>query len=109
MKVLVILANLIFIIISILSILLAITSVFLFDAPGSENNPYVWGMFLSALALPIACFVSVPVSLYISFKKKNYKKALLIFLLPIIVIAILLVNMSLNDIFCNGSFSCPHA
>lgn len=106
MKRLVIASNIIFTLIGIASILLALTSVMLFDAPGSENNTYLWITFWSAVALPFTCFGSVIASWYIFFKSANYKKAFLVSLLPCLVIAVLCGSLVMIEIYCQGNFVC---
>lgn len=106
MRKLIIGLNILFLIIGFLSIGLALTSVMIFDSPGSENNPYVWGAFWSAVALPFTCLGSVIVSLRILFKSSNYKKALWVSLTPCIVIGIFGICLLLIQIYCQGSFSC---
>jgi len=82
MKKLVIALDILFFLIGIFSILLALTSFMVFDAPGSENNPYLWGAFWSALAMPFVCFGSVIASIILLCKFKNVRKAFWISLLP---------------------------
>jgi hypothetical protein len=100
------LLNILFILIGLVSILLALTSFMLFDAPGSENNNYVWLVFWSALALPIASFGAVIASLIMIIKLQNFKKAVMVFVIPIVVIALLVAGLVLIEMFCNGNFSC---
>jgi hypothetical protein len=106
MKILAIILNVVFALIGFLSIFLALTSFMIFDAPGSEYNPYLWGAFWSALALPLTCFLSVIVSLVMLIKYNNPKKVLWIFLLPCVVIGIFISCMVLIEVYCQGDFSC---
>lgn len=106
MKKLILFINIIFIIIGLLSIPLALTSVMIFDAPGSENNTYLWVAFWSAVALPFTCAGSVITSSLVAKNPLNYKKALWISLTPCIVLAIFIGSMTMIQIYCNGNFSC---
>ena len=107
MKKLVIALNILFVIIGLFSILLALTSFMVFDAPGSENNLYLWGAFFAAIVMPFACFGSVIASVIVLYKYNNFKNALIILLLPCVVIIIFIVCLLLIQIFCHGDFSCP--
>lgn len=107
MKRLVLLINCIFIIIGFLSIATALFSPMLFDAPGSENNNFVWMMFWSLLSIPLTCLISVVWSMIIFYHSANYKKALWISLIPCIPIAVTCISVTLIQIFCHGLFSCP--
>ena len=107
MKKFVFLINFLFGFLGLASILLAFSSLMLFDSPGSENNTYVWVLFWSSISLPFTCFGSVITSLFIMYKSRQYKKALWPFLLPCLVIAIMAVSLTLIQIYCGGNFSCP--
>jgi hypothetical protein len=98
--------NLLFALMGVVSIPLALTSFMLFDAPGSENNTYLWFAFWAALALPFLTFGSLLASMSICSKSQNYKKALWILLIPTMDIFIIVGSMTLIDIYCHGSFSC---
>jgi hypothetical protein len=106
MKIFVIILNILFIIIGAFSIMLALTSFMIFDAPGSENNPYLWVAFWSALTMPLVCFGSVIVSTILLFKFKKIKKAFWVVLLPLIPIGTLIACMVLIETYCQGNFSC---
>jgi hypothetical protein len=84
---------------------LVMASPFLFDAPGSESNPYVW--MLAAL------FVTGPFVLLLAASKARkaartggrstlWLATLLLALYPACFLA---VNLLLNH-FCDGNFSC---
>ena len=45
-----------------LGLLPALTSVFLFDAPGSEKNPVTILLFCAAITFPIVCLISIILS-----------------------------------------------
>ena len=62
---------------------LALTSFFLFDAPGSEKNPATIVLFWSALTLPVACFGWVALS-WILYAKQKFAAATWISFLPAI-------------------------
>jgi hypothetical protein len=60
---------------------IAFGSLFLFDAPGSENNPAVWVLFWSALTFPLACLVSLGVG-WVLYALKWFTSCCCISLLP---------------------------
>ncbi len=67
----------------------AMMSPMMFDAPGSENNLYLWIAFIATLILPIVSVISIFISLkYIS--AKDYIKAVLTFILPIINLGVII-------------------
>lgn len=105
MRKLTILLNIIFILIGLVSVLLAVTSPMIFDAPGSEHNRILIVTFISVLLLPIACFGSIIYSITMLVKEKH-KKALLVFIIPCIVGTIFIGSMIALEVFCAGQFSC---
>ncbi|MEO8402837.1 MAG: hypothetical protein ABI597_13780 [Gammaproteobacteria bacterium] len=109
MRKLTIFLNIIFILIGLVSILLALTSPMIFDAPGSEHNRILIVTLISALLLPIACFGSIAYSITMLVKRKNSKKALLVFIIPCVVGAIFIGSMIAIDVFCSGQFSCGYS
>jgi hypothetical protein len=98
--------NIMFTLVSLLSVPFALTAFMLFDAPGSENNTYLWVVFWSALALPFVTIGAVSYAWYVTLKDSNYKRALLVLLLPVLDISIIVVGMVLIQVFCHGDFSC---
>src|SRR5476649_1057674 len=106
MKTFALLMSILFAILGVVSIALALTSVMLFDSPGSENNTYLWVVFWAAISSPFACFGSVIASRWIAHKSQNYQRATAVFLVPCIVFAVMVISLVLIQIYCNGNFSC---
>ena len=42
-----------------IGVFMAMMSVMMFDAPGSQNNPRVIAMFVSVVSFPVLCLVSI--------------------------------------------------
>ncbi len=61
----------------------ALTSFFLFDAPGSTENPGTIALFVSALSFPLVCVVSVAAS-WILYWMERFTAARWLALLPIV-------------------------
>jgi hypothetical protein len=95
-------------IIGVLSIPVALTSVMIFDSPGSENNTILWVTFWSAVALPFSCLASIITSSILLKYPEKYKKALLVSLFPCLVIAVFVGSLVLIQIYCQGNFSCGY-
>lgn len=64
------------------AIYVAMMSVMLFDAPGSEKNPSVLAFFYSIVSFPVMCVVS-NVS-WIFYALKLYKAAIIVSLSPLL-------------------------
>lgn len=99
--------NLAFFILGIAGLFLAMASFMLFDAPGSENNTYVWILFFASLLFPVSCFLSCIISLITLLKFKKNKPALWIAFIPCIIILVLIIDVSLLQLNCEGNLSCP--
>jgi len=63
-------------------IYIAMMSVMLFDAPGSEKNPAVLAFFYTVVSFPILCGVSF--TSWIFFILKLYKTSVVVSLLPLL-------------------------
>jgi hypothetical protein len=64
-------------------VLLALTSFFLFDAPGSEKNPATILLFFSALTLPLVCLLSIVLS-WILYARQKFTVACFVAFVPIV-------------------------
>lgn len=64
------------------SVLFALVSPMMFDAPGSDENPFLWAAFFSAITSPLIILISVITSILL-FKRFS-KAAFLVSLLPFI-------------------------
>ncbi|MDQ6765990.1 MAG: hypothetical protein M3Z22_07825, partial [Verrucomicrobiota bacterium] len=85
-------------------ILPALTSVFLFDAPGSEKNPATIVLFWSALSFPLACLLSV-VSSWILYQCDRFTAAGWAALVPILNVAGGGAALLWLELFNGGRFS----
>lgn len=106
MKKLALIVNVLFGAIGLLSIFVALMSVMLFDAPGSENNTYLWVLFWLLALFPVSCFFSIMVSNIFIFKYQQYKKALWVFIVPCILVVLIISSVVLIEINCGGNFVC---
>ena len=87
-----------------LGILLALTSFFLFDAPGSEKNPATNLLFCCALTLPIVCLASIVMS-WVLYARKHFAMASGISLLPLVNLAGGAAALLWLQLFNHGNFS----
>jgi hypothetical protein len=90
MKTAVIIINVVFLLILIPSVMGAIMSPMMFDAPGSDKSQKTWILFSCMIALPVLIIIAQIFS-WIAFFNQNYKFALSINLLP--AIDILLIGL----------------
>jgi len=94
-------------------------SAMLFDAPGSEDNPYLWVVVYSLAALPVLCLfsaVTTPIGVALSqiLRRRGRPKAgwaslaaaALLACLPLLGIGGVTAGFTLVNLLCDGSFSC---
>lgn len=96
MKTAVIIINIIFLLILIPSVMSAMMSPMMFDAPGSDKSQKTWMLFSCMIALPILIIIAQIIS-WIAFFNQNYKLAMTINALPtldILLIGLLFLFMS---------------
>lgn len=68
--------------VGVLGILGAFVSLFMFDAPGSGNNPFVYGAVACMVSLPVMCLLSIPCS-WVLHARQKYKAARYVVLSPL--------------------------
>ena len=85
-------------------LVLALTSFFLFDAPGSEKNPATIVLFCSALTLPVVCLVSIAMS-WLFYIRKHFAVAACVSLLPLVNLACGAAALIWLQLFNHGNFS----
>ena len=90
MKTAAIIINIIFLLILIPSVMSAIMSPMMFDAPGSDKSTKTWILFSCMIILPILIIIAQIIS-WIAFFKQNYSLAITINALP--TIDILLIGL----------------
>jgi pheromone shutdown protein TraB len=66
------------------SLMGAIVSPMMFDAPGSNESFSTWVFFLSIFSFPIVILIAIITSLIFLFILKSYKKSLMFSLLPMV-------------------------
>lgn len=96
--------TIVFGILGLLSLLPALTSFFLFDAPGSEKNPCTIALFISALTMPLNCAASMALS-WIFYLRKHFAAARWISLFPVINLVTGACALLWLEIFNHGNFS----
>ena len=85
-------------------LVLALTSFFLFDAPGSEKNPATILLFVCALTLPVTSMLSIAVP-WICYARKHYRAACLIAFVPVLNLAGGAGALIWLEIFNGGRFN----
>jgi hypothetical protein len=90
-----------------LSLVAALTTLFMFDAPGSEKNPYLLTMVWSIWLFPVACAIAIIVG-WIAYFLKSLTLARLVFLLPIVNIIVGAIGFVLLSKICHGDFACGY-
>jgi hypothetical protein len=93
------------VVLGLLTTLMALSIGFLFDAPGSADNPYLvhaaWGL----AALPLTFFVG---AVGLLFAKTAWLRLALISL-PLLVALFVIHDFATIDGACGGAFACPKA
>lgn len=74
-----------FVPVGLLGVLGSFISLFMFDQPGSGNNPFLYAAVFSMFSLPVMCVVSIPCS-WVLHAKKKYKAAKYVALSPLLSI-----------------------
>jgi hypothetical protein len=99
-----IVATILFSLVGLLGILPALTSFFIFDAPGSEKNPATIVLFFSALTLPIVCLLSIATA-WVIYARKHFAAACCIALIPVVNLISGGAALLWLEIFNGGHFS----
>lgn len=89
---------------TIVSLPLALTSVFLFDAPGSEKNPATIALFWSALTAPVGGILAIALA-WIFYATDRLKAACCFTLLPLANLAGGGIALLWLELFNGGRFS----
>ena len=84
------------------SLLPAVMSVMLFDAPGSTESKFTWAIFWCLVALPFCWFLGA--GLPWLFRTKGF--ALCLFVLPFLDLALIGALFVAIDRYCGGMLSC---
>ena len=90
---------------AVLGLIPALTSFFLFDAPGSEKNPATIALFVSALSLPLTCVVAIALS-WILYRLGHHAIARWSSLLPLLNLLTGGLALIYLQLLCNGRFAC---
>lgn len=81
-RTLLIVTTILFVPVGVLGVLGAFVSLFMFDAPGSGNNPFVYGAVACMFSLPVMCLLSIPCS-WVLHARQRYKAARYVALSPL--------------------------
>ena len=92
-------------VLGVLSLGAVLASFFMFDAPGSEKNPYLLTMACSIWLFPVTCAVAI-VAGWIAYRMKQLELARLVFLFPVADVVAFLVGIALLSKVCHGDFVC---
>ena len=88
----------------------AMMSPMLYDAPGSEDNPFIAIMVFGAVSLPLLCLLAAVASLWFAVKEwKAPVKRLKVWIwagLPLASVVLFLLGAVLIDVFCDGQLQC---
>ncbi len=82
-RILLLICSILFGIGALFSIVPIMFSAFLFDAPGSENDPLVWTIFWSILSFPFMVILSVILS-WVLYRKEKWTAAKVFAFLPLL-------------------------
>ncbi len=106
--------------VGIVSLWPVLLSAMLFDAPGSEDNTYLWMTVGSLVATPVLCIISAlstPVAIVLGRVMQRLGRVKLgwavvalslpLACLPLISMAGVVVGFGLIELLCDGSFVCP--
>ena len=99
-----IITTIVFGVAGLLGLLPALTSFFLFDAPGSEKNPATVVLFCAALTFPIVCLISIILS-WILYARKHFAVACYTSFLPAVNIVCGGTALIWLELFNGGQFS----
>ncbi len=98
-----------------ISILPMFMSVMMFDAPGSDENPWTWVIVGGTVSLPVLCGISI-VSSWLAWyftrdalpERLRFGKTLrlIIGLLPVLSLVVITFGVAMLQLRCHGSFSC---
>ncbi|MCC9622568.1 hypothetical protein LPB41_12770 [Thalassospira sp. MA62] len=74
----------------------------MFDAPGSENNPFTQLMFYSVVAFPVLCLMGG----ILPWIFKRHRLGIWLYALSGLAIGLFVVAIVLMQIQCGGDFAC---
>lgn len=85
---------------------MALMATMLFDAPGSQNNPFTWAMHASIVLYPLFAILC-PMLSWLAHASGEKKRANLIMIGPLVPVATTIIADFFNDVICDGKFDCP--
>lgn len=85
--------------------ILAVSSIFLFDSPGSEKSPLTVAFAISLVGTPLLTILSM-VAAWILYGLKNNRAPKIVILVPFLGILAIIVSIVFIETFCDGYFSC---
>ncbi len=80
-------------------------SIMLFDAPGSEKNPYLLVAFGGIASFPVTCVAAV-VCAWIAHGLRRDRVAARVVFLPLLSVAVAIVGIALLSVICHGNTRC---
>ena len=88
----------------------ALMPVMMFDAPGSQQSPFTWLVFVSVATAPVILLVAVVGGFATAFRRASgnrYQLTWLFAALPFLSIVMIFLSVWLLDTYCGGKFVCP--
>ena len=102
-------ASIVWMLAAIPAFFVAVSSAFLFDAPGSENSPLTLFAAFGLVALPLVCLIAGVGGFICSFAIRGKSSALptiILASLPLMNLAYIGALFLLISVFCDGRFAC---
>ncbi len=99
-----VIATVLYILLGIIGLFMSLFSVMLFDAPGSENNPFTWLAVLAICSLPITCLVSL-IGSWHCYRMADIKKLNIFYCLPFISVILIVVAFVAIEILYDGKLN----
>jgi hypothetical protein len=100
-----VIATVVLAVVTFFSAAFALMSVMLFDAPGSEHNPYLLIAFVGILSVPVLSVLAIVLA-WIGYWIAKPRLTVRIVFLPLIGVALATVGFGLVSTICHGSFRC---
>lgn len=86
------------------SIMPALMSAMMFDAPGSEENPATNAMFYAMFSFPLVCLLSIPLA-WLLYAGSYLRAAAVAIWLCVVNIIVFVIGIVCLEIFYDGKFN----
>jgi hypothetical protein len=103
-KVVLIVTTVLWLLAGLLGSVLAMFSVMMFDAPGSENNPGTIALFFSTSTFPLVCLLSIASS-WILYRRQRFTIACWLACLPLLNVIADVAAIVWLEVYCGGQFA----